>query len=162
MVLVYVQNASQTSRLSSHYSSLLAQREAVIEELATHESDLKHALQEKAQKENELKQDKTLLLTANKALQEQLNTTLRSDSGSGLSCTAVEEGEGSETKETVDPPPSLMAVGEEEDSREVGMSVEEEDPLLASLSDTTPRLNGMQEAVGQELQNQVKSFSPSR
>lgn len=158
---MYMQNASQTSRLSSHYSSLLAQREAVIEELATHESDLKYALQEKALKENQLKEDKTLLLTANKALQEQLNTTLQSDSGSALSSTAGEGGERSESEETVEPS-SLVAGGEEEDSQEIGISVEEEGPISVSLPDTAPRLNVMHEARDEELQNQVKTFSPSR
>ena len=57
------QNASRSSRLSSHYSSLLAEREAVIEEMATHEMDLKRALEQKMQQESELKQEKTILLT---------------------------------------------------------------------------------------------------
>ena len=58
-----LQNASRTSKLSSHYSSLLKEREAVIEELATHEENLKRALQQKAKNESELKQEKNLLLT---------------------------------------------------------------------------------------------------
>ncbi len=62
-VIVFVQNASQTSRLSSHYSSLLADREAVIDELSTHENDLKKALQHKVISESNLKQEKKFLLS---------------------------------------------------------------------------------------------------
>lgn len=42
---------------------MLAEREAVIEELATHELDLKRALQEKAHHESELRQQKHMLMT---------------------------------------------------------------------------------------------------
>lgn len=63
-----LQSESRTSRLSSHYTSLLAEREAVIEELATNEMDLKRALEEKAINESELKQEKNLLLTVNHSL----------------------------------------------------------------------------------------------
>ena len=62
-----LQSATQTSRLSSHYSSLLAEREAVIEELATHETDLKLALEQKTFTESQLKQEKSVLLTVSVA-----------------------------------------------------------------------------------------------
>ena len=62
-----MQSASHTSRLSSHYSSLLAEREAVIEELATQETDLKLALQRKTLTESQLQQEKSDLLTVSGA-----------------------------------------------------------------------------------------------
>ena len=154
-----MQNASQTSRLSSHYSSLLAQREAVIEELATQETDLKHALQEKALKECQLKQDKTLLLTANRALQERLGTTLRSDSGSGLSSSAeggeLSEGEG---EGRVEPD---VGRGEGE-----GLRTEKEAEGAWQGVVTSPnaslRLNIMQEMSEDELKQEVKYFPPKK
>ena len=153
-----MQNANQTSRLSNHYSSLLAQREAVIEELATQETDLKYALQEKALKESQLKQDKTFLLTANKALQERLDTTLRSDSGSGLSSGAEggEEGEESGGEGRVEP-----NVGR----REEGGRTEEEAKGawqgVVTSPDASLRLSIMQE-MSEDEHKEVRYFPPKK
>ena len=58
-----LQSDSKTKRLSSHFESLLADREALIDQLATQESTLKHALEDKAQAERKLKDERQRLLS---------------------------------------------------------------------------------------------------
>ncbi len=163
-VRIWLQNASQTSRLSSHYSTLLAQREAVIEELATQETDLKHALQEKAIKESQLKEDKTLLLTANKVLQDRLDTTLRSESTSGLSSTAEGGGTSGGTSEEdgmEDPAPLHPSedVGREEEGE--GLGTEQSIGEGVASPDSNLQLNMMQELSDDE-HKEIKYFPPNR
>ena len=57
------QSDSKTKRLSSHFEGLLADREALIEQLATQESTLKHALEDKAQAERKLKEERQRLIS---------------------------------------------------------------------------------------------------
>ena len=58
-----LQSDSKTKRLSSHFEGLLADREALIEQLATQESTLKHALEDKAQAERKLKEERQRLIS---------------------------------------------------------------------------------------------------
>lgn len=100
-----------------------------------------------------------MLQTANKALQEKLDTTLRSESGTTLT-SAGESGRSSggsgdeETREAVTPPPTQNRNVE-------GEGGEEEPRFIVTSPDSSLRLSIMQEAGDQDHKT-VKYFPPKK
>ena len=62
----FFQTASKAKRLSTHYSSLLAEREAHIEKLEEKETSLQQTLSTKVTSESNLKRERNLLLSVSK------------------------------------------------------------------------------------------------
>ena len=63
ILVFYLQNVHKTSRLSSHYSSLLAHQEAQLETLRQKETSLQKTLSDKVTSETILKEEKRQLIT---------------------------------------------------------------------------------------------------
>ena len=70
-----MQSANNSRRMSTHFSSLLAEREAHIEKLEEKETNLQQTLDSKVTSESKLKQERNLLLSVS-LKKRKLSTTI--------------------------------------------------------------------------------------
>ena len=72
---IFLQSADNSRRISTHFTSLLAEREAHIEKLEEKETSLQQSLVSKVTSESELKQERKFLLSVSEKKQNFLYTT---------------------------------------------------------------------------------------